>query len=329
MFLFRRCCAFLLIAGAVTRAAGQNSGTGPASIQVHSDLALISALVTDRRGAVVTGLDASLFRVYEDGREQVVKSCGSEDTPVSIGLILDTSGSMDSELPLLKQAVLQFVRAGNADDEYFLIQFSTRPRLVLPLTGDMNQITRSIGTLEAGGNTALLDAVNVAATEIRHGRNPRKALLLISDGLDNHSRYTERETKRLISELGVQIYTIDLYERPSGNRYAVQRQDTGLLETISALTGGRSFRELNARKISSVAELMASEIRHQYLLSYVPSNSQHDGRFRRVRVQVEPLDGRKLSIFHRQGYYAPAQRAYELPTGVGTVQPKSRRRENH
>jgi Ca-activated chloride channel family protein len=212
---------------------------------------------------------------------------------------------MSSKLALLKQAALQFVRAGNPADEYFLIEFRDRPRVVLQLTGDLNQVTQSIGDLEAGGNTALLDALHLAIREIRRANNPRKALLLISDGLDNHSRYTERETRRLISELNLPIYAINVYERPSGNRYAIQRQDTGILEAISTPTGGRSFRVLSPKKISSVAELIASEIRHEYLLAYVPSNRQRDGKFRRVHVQAEPLAGQSFRISHRQGYYAP------------------------
>jgi len=306
MAFFHQSLALTLIIAAISHAQGQNPGR-PASIQVHSDLVLINALVTDRQGAVITGLGASAFRLFEGGKQQVVKYCASEDVPVSIGLILDSSGSMSSKLALLKQAALQFVRAGNPADEYFLIEFRNRPRLVLPLTGDLDQVAQSIADLTAGGNTALLDALHLAVGEIRHANNPRKALLLISDGLDNHSRYTERETKRLISELDIPIYTINLYERPSGNRYAIQRQDPGILEAISTPTGGRSFRELNPKKISSVAELIASEIRHEYVLGYVPINRERDGKFRRVRVQAELQVGKSFRISHREGYYAPVQ----------------------
>lgn len=144
-------------------------------------------------------------------------------------------------------------------------------------------------------------------SHIRQSNNPRKALLLISDGLDNHSRYTERETRKLISELGVPIYAIDLYEPPSGNRYAISRRDTGILEEISIPTGGRSFRVLSPNKISLVAELIAAEIRHEFILGYVPSNRERNGKFRRVHVQVNSLASKPFEISYRQGYYAPSQ----------------------
>jgi Ca-activated chloride channel homolog len=278
-----------------------------ANIQLHSDLVLINALVTDRRGSIITGLDASRFRLFEDRTEQVIQSCVVDDAPVSIGLVLDTSGSMSAKIPLLKEAAGQFVRAGNATDEYFIIEFRDRPRVVLPWTADADWVRHSIGQVKSAGSTALLDALRLAVSEIRHANNPRKALLLISDGLDNHSRYTEKETTKLISELDFPIYTINLYERPSGNLYAIQRQDPRILEAISTSTGDRSFRELSPKKLSSVAELIASEIRHEYVLGYVPSNRERDGKFRRVRIKVEPLAGQDFKISHRQGYYAPVQ----------------------
>lgn len=223
-----------------------------------------------------------------------------------MGLILDTSGSMSGKIGLLKQAALQFVRTGNEDD-YFVIEFGSRPRLALPQTEDLQRVTQEIADMEAGGSTALLDALLPAVREIRHANNPRKALLLISDGLENHSRHTERETKRLLSELDFPIYTIDFYERPSGNRYAIQRRAPEILEDISATTGGRSFRELDPKKLSFIADLIASEIRHEYVLAYAPSNRERDGKFRRVRVQVEPRAGQRFKISHRQGYYAPVK----------------------
>jgi Ca-activated chloride channel homolog len=224
-----------------------------------------------------------------------------------VGLILDTSGSMSGKMRLLKLSALKFVRAGNEADDYFVIEFGNRPRLALPQTEDLERVTQEIADMEAGGTTALLDALLLAVREIRHANNPRKALLLISDGLENHSRHTERETKRLLSELDFPIYTINLYERPSGNRYAIQRRAPDILEEISAATGGRSFRVLSDKNVAPAVELIASEIRHEYVLAYAPSNGERDGKFRRVRVQVEPPTGNRARVFHRSGYYAPSQ----------------------
>jgi Ca-activated chloride channel family protein len=136
-----------------------------ANIQVHSDLVLINALVTDRRGSVITGLDASRFHLFENGKEQEIKHCSAEDVPVSIGLVLDTSGSMSAKLALLKEAAIQFVNAGSSADEYFLIEFRDRPHVVLPVTADTEQVTQSIADLGLGGNTALLDAIRLAVSE--------------------------------------------------------------------------------------------------------------------------------------------------------------------
>jgi Ca-activated chloride channel family protein len=278
-----------------------------ANIKVHSDLVLMNVLVTDRQGRVVTGLDASNFRLTENGKEQTVRYCASDDVPVSIGLILDTSGSMAGKLAILKQSVVDFVRAGNEGDEYFLVEFRDRPRTVVPFTDHAEQITEAIRGLNAADETALLDALPVAVREMRQAHHSRKAMLLVSDGVDNHSRYTDREAKRLISELGVPVYTINLYERPGGNRYALQQPNPVILETISTLTGGRTFHELNAKRVSAVAELIASEIRHEYVLGYVPSDLQRNGKFNHVRIQLEPLAGREFRISHRQGYYAPTE----------------------
>lgn len=307
MVLHHRYFSLALIIAASSPAQDRYTLNGPAPIRVESNLVLIDALVTDRQGAAIQGLSASSFRIYENGKQQVIKYCVSEDVPASIGLILDTSGSVSSKLAFLKQAAVQLVRVGNASDEYSVIEFRDRPRLVLPLTADIERVTQSIGHLQAGGTTALLDALHLAMTEIQHGNNPRRALLVISDGVDNHSRYTESETRRLIAELDVPIYTIDLYERLSGHHRSDPRPDPEILETLSILTGGRSFRAFEPKEFSKAANLIATEIRHEYVIGYIPSNRDRDGKFHRVRVQVESLKGQSFRISHRGGYYVPLQ----------------------
>lgn len=289
---------------------GQTSPTRPTptNLRVQSDLVLINALVTDSHGRPVVGLDASRFRLFEDGREQIVKSCSSEDVPVSVGLVLDTSGSMGDKIELLKKAAIQFVRAANPADEYFVVRFQARPEIAVPLTTDTDRLLGFINRIEAGGSTALFDAIHLAVNEMRRARYPRKALLIVSDGMDNHSRYTERETKKLISEVDFPIYGINVWQpQRSGNRYAIQRQDPATLETILPPTGGRVFAVRDLKKLAIMTGLITQEIRYEYVLGYAPSDRRDDGKYHHVSVSIESSAGRRLKVSHRSGYYAPVQ----------------------
>jgi Ca-activated chloride channel homolog len=276
-------------------------------MRVNSDLVLINALVTDRHGQVITGLDASDFRVFEDGREQALIYCANEDVPVSVALVLDTSGSIADRLDLLKQAATRFVRAANPADEYLLLKFAARAQVVLPFTTDTGRLLRAIASMEAGGSTALFDAVHLAVQEMRHARNTRKAVVIISDGVDNHSRYHEGQIKRLVSEIDFPLYAINVWQPQYGNRYAIERREPGTLELLSALTGGRAFDVRDLKKVPTVTELISLEIRHQYVLGYVPPNRTSDGKFRKVRVNVGIASGQALRISYRRGYHAPTK----------------------
>jgi Ca-activated chloride channel family protein len=269
-------------------------------------LVIIDTLVTDSRGAPITGLDRSRFHLFEDGQEQVINSCSSEDAPVSVGLVLDTSGSMFDKLSLLKAAAREFVRAANTVDEYLLIEFQSQPYVALSFTSDTDRLFQAIDQIQAGGSTALFDAVQLAVNEMRHAHYPRRALLIVSDGVNNHSRYTERETRRLVSEVDFPIYTINVW-RPEldGNRYAIQRQDPAVLEMFSTLTGGRDYPVRDLKKLVSATELISLEIRYQYVLGYTPAHRKADGNFHNVRLKVDARPGERLRISNRAGYYSP------------------------
>ena len=278
----------------------------PTNLRVESDLVLINALVTDPRGRPIIGLDASQFHLFEDGREQTIKSCSSEDVPVSIGLVLDSSGSMGDKIELLKNAASQFVKAANPADEYFIVQFQARPRIAVPFTTDADRLLGFINGLETAGSTALFDAIHLAANEMRRARYPRKAMLIVTDGMDNHSRNTERATKRLIAEVDFPMYGIDVWQpQRSGNRYAIQRQDPATLDTLLPPTGGRVYAVRDLRKLTLTMDLISQEIRYEYVLGYSPPNTALDGKFHKVTVQVESLLGQRLRISSRRGYYAP------------------------
>jgi len=298
----------LLAAALPLLLAGQGSEPRfrPASLRVESDLVLINTLVTDPRGRPITGLGASQFHLFEDGREQTIKSCSSEDVPVSIGLVLDTSGSMGDKIELLKNAAIQFVRAANPADEYFIVQFQSRPEIVVPFTTETDRLLGFISGIKAGGSTALFDAIHLAINEMRRARYARKAVLIVTDGMDNHSRHTERATKRLISEVGFPMYGINVWQpQRSGNRYAIQRQDPATLETLLPPTGGRVYAVRDLRKLTLTTDLISQEIRYEYVLGYSPPNTTLDGKFHKVTVQVESLLGQRLRISSRRGYYAP------------------------
>lgn len=303
-------CRISCVAGLVVAAIAGDIGGREASpnIRVRSDQVLIHALVTKGHKFAVAGLDLSRFRLFEDGNEQVIRYCAGDDGPVSMGLVLDTSGIMGEKLSALKKVAVQFVRATNSADECFLLQFRGRPEVLVPFTSKTDRLISAIDSIESGGSTALEDAIYLALWQIRRAKNPRKAILVISYGMDNHSCYSARETKRLALELDSPIYTINLWEPPrSGSRYALQRRDPGLLEAISVLTGGRSFAVRDPNKLAATVDLISSEIRHEYVLGYVPSNRQADGKFRHVRVKVESSGTQKFEISYRPGYFAPIQ----------------------
>jgi Ca-activated chloride channel family protein len=304
MSALARSCLVAVAVAATAAAQAPFFRGGLINIRSHSDLVLINASVTDSRGSPVTDLDVSRFHVFEDGKEQDIKSCSSEDAPISIGLLLDTSGSMGDKVNLMKEAAIRFVRAANPADEYFLIEFQSRPQPALSFTPDTDQLLEAIGRLQISGSTDLFDAVYTAVNEMRYAAYPRKALLIVSDGMNNHSRHTERETKRLVSEVDFPIYTIDLW-RPQrdGNRWAIQRRDRGVLESLSAPTGGRNYDIRNPKRLAPITELISLEIRHQYVLGYAPTNKNSDGKYHKVRVKIDASPGERFTISNRAGYY--------------------------
>lgn len=273
-----------------------------ATIRVDANLVLVPVTVLDPLARMVTGLEAENFQVFENGAQQKLVSFGSEDSPLSIGIVLDTSGSMGSKLEISRQAVAEFFRSANPEDEAFLVEFSDRPELAVPFTHDLSRIENEILTARSRGNTALLDGVTVAVAQMRKATHPRKALILLSDGGDNHSRYTESEVKNRVKESDVQIYAMGIY---SGGGDI--NDDPMLLTRLSELTGGRHF-EVGLQDLVEVAAKIGIELRNTYLLGYTPSNGARDGKYRSIVVKVTPPRGMpKLTASWRRGYFAPTQ----------------------
>jgi Ca-activated chloride channel homolog len=280
-----------------------------ANIRIDTNVVLIPVTVTDPLNRFVTGLDADSFKVFEDKAEQKMVSFGSEDAPLSIGIVFDTSGSMGPKLEKSRQAVAEFFKTANPEDEAFLVVFNDRPELVAPITHNLEEIQNRLTFTQSKGRTALLDGLSLALHTMKKARNPRKALVVISDGGDNSSRYTESEIKNLVREADVQIYAIGIYEPiASRGRTPEELSGPGLLTDVSEPTGGRHFIVENLNELPDVAAKIGIELRNQYVLGYSPSNQVRDGKYRKVSVKlVQPRGLPPLHAFWRTGYYAPTQ----------------------
>lgn len=282
-----------------------------ANIRIDTNVVQIPVTVTDQLNRFVTGLEKENFRVFEDKAEQTVSYFSSEDAPISIGIVFDTSGSMGQKLEKSRQAVAEFFKTANPEDEFFLVEFNDRPELVNGFTGMSEEIQNKLTFTQSKGRTALLDAVYLALNTMKKHKesNPRKALLIISDGGDNSSRYTESEIKNLVREADVQIYAIGIFEPLSSRgRTAEELSGPGLLSEIAEQTGGRHFPVENLNDLPDIAAKIGIELRNQYVLGYTPTNSARDGKYRRVHVKlVQPRGLPALRASWRLGYYAPTQ----------------------
>jgi VWFA-related protein len=288
---------------------GADEGPRGANIRVDTNLVLIPVTVTDPMNRFVTGLEKEHFRLEEDKVEQTITHFASEDAPLSVGVVFDTSGSMGSKLQKSRMAVAQFMKTANPEDEFFLVQFSDKPELTVPFTTNTEEIQSRLTFTQSKGRTALLDAIYLALHEMKRARNPRKALLIISDGGDNSSRYTESEIKNLVREADVQIYAIGIFEPVyARGRTPEELAGPGLLSEVAEQTGGRHYAVENLNDLPDIAAKIGIELRNQYVLGYTPTNQERDGKYRRVRVRlVQPKGLPPLRAFWRMGYYAPTQ----------------------
>jgi len=280
-----------------------------ADIRVDTTVVLIPVAVTDPMGRFVTGLERENFKLQEDKVDQDVTQFSSEDAPLSIGIVFDTSGSMGAKLQKSREAVRQFLKTSNPEDEFFLVQFSDRPDLTVPFTSEPEDVLSRLTFLQPKGRTALLDGVYLAINTMKKARNGRKAILIISDGGDNSSRYTETEVRNRVREADVQIYAIGIFEPMGGRgRTPEEMAGPGLLGEVTEQTGGRHFAVDNLAELPDVAAKIGLELRNQYVLGYNPKNQARDGKYRRVQVRLVKTTGLPpLKALFRNGYYAPAQ----------------------
>jgi VWFA-related protein len=280
-----------------------------ATLRVDTTMVLIPVAVTDPMNRFVTGLEKEQFKLFEDKVEQSILQFSSDDAPLSVGIVFDCSGSMGSKLARSREAVAQFMKTANPEDEFFLVQFNDRPELAVSFTTSTEEVLNRLTFTQAKGRTALLDGVYMAMNQMKKARNGRKAILLISDGGDNSSRYTESEVKNAVKEGDVQIYGIGIFE-PAGGRGRTPEEASGpsLLHEIAEQTGGKSFNIDNPNELPDVAAKIGIELRNQYLLGYSSTNQERDGKYRKVMVRlVQPRQMPPLKATFRTGYYAPTQ----------------------
>jgi VWFA-related protein len=279
------------------------------NIRVDTNLVQINVTVTDPLGRTVTGLEKEHFKLSEEKVEQQITHFASSDAPLSMGLVFDASGSMGAKLQKSRQAAAMFFRTANPEDEFFLVQFNDRPELVVNFTRNTEEIQNRLTFTQAKGRTALLDGVYLAMNEMRKARNQRKAILILSDGGDNSSRYTESEIRNLVREADVQVYAIGIFEAISARqRTAEELSGPGLLSELAESTGGRHFPVENLNELPDIAAKIGIELRNQYVLGYTPNNLEKDGKYRRVSVKlIQPKGMPPLKTYFRPGYYAPSQ----------------------
>jgi Ca-activated chloride channel family protein len=268
--------------------------------KVDVETVFVKVAVTDEMNRYVTGLEQEHFKVYEDNVEQEIIHFDQQTAPISVGIIFDVSGSMkeNQNIKKAKNAIARFLESGNTEDEYFLITFNQKTKLVRGLDEQVDSLQNDVAFQKPGGDTALYDAVYMGLNYVMQGKNDKKALILITDGEDNSSRYSPSEVNEFAKESGVQIYGIG------------QKGDLGygmpLVSKIASITGGRAFFPNNFNELDYYIDSIHAELRNQYVLGYQPTNQVHDGKWRRIKVKLDAPRGLpRLSVHAREGYYAP------------------------
>ncbi len=276
-----------------------------ARFKADSHLVLVPVTVTNHRGATLSGLTPEAFTVFDDRLPQLILSFNEQDIPYSVGVIFDVSGSMKDKLPQAKAALRSFLKDANHGDEALLMSVSDGPSVRTRFTHDFGTVLEASSFSRAGGNTALVDTIYLGLTQMRRARNVRKALLVISDGIDNQSRYTARELMSAAVEADVQIYTLAIGE-PNGTRKGIEllerARGLSFLSDLSEKTGGLHFVVLNASEMRDAARQISRALRNQYVLGYRPASPGASGKWHAIQVKLHLPDTR---VYARQGYYSP------------------------
>jgi Ca-activated chloride channel family protein len=272
--------------------------------KVEVDMVLVPVTITDPLNRLVTGLDRENFHLFEGKDPQEIKTFSSEDAPVSIGVIFDMSGSMSSKIERAREAVIEFFKTANPQDEFFMITFADKPEEIADFTSSVDDIQGRLVYTVPKGRTALLDAIYLGVSKMRQAKYPKKALLIISDGGDNHSRYSLLEVQNLVRESDVLIYSIGVF---GGFGTPEEIGGPGMLAHVSEQTGGRMF-EANVMELPDIARKIGIELRNRYVLGYSPQAQPRDGKYHRILVKIVPPRGLPpLRAHWRMGYNAAVE----------------------
>ena len=275
------------------------------TLKVDVDLVLVNATVTDPQNRYVTGLEKEHFQIWEDKLEQKIEYFSAEDVPISLGVIFDVSGSMKDKISTARDAAVTFLKTGNPEDEYFLVEFANRPEVAEDFTTDVTRLQNRLIFTPAKGMTAMYDSVYLGLEKLKEGNNPKKALLLITDGEDNRSRYTFSNVKDFVKEQDVQIYGIGIVD-DFNSQLGSGHTGRAMVEELYDLTGGRAFFPDSVYDLEDICTKIAVELKNQYVIGYSSTNAAKDGKWRKLRLKINPPKGLPhLNVRSKSGYYAP------------------------
>jgi len=303
-----RSCLGILLSFTVVASAAEFKEK--AAFRSNAYVVLVNATVLDPAGRPVRGLTQDNFRVFQDKTQEPITYFSEEEVPLSLAIVFDTSGSMSQNISGARKALRALLQTSNPADEFCLITFAERPELTVPWVSDEALMENGVlFNTPPHGQTSLLDAIHLALAQTKKAANPRRAVLVLSDGGDNNSRYSEREITGMLEEAGAQMYAVDMAESPYlAPRSAEEMAGPDLLERLCERAGGRYFQAHNDRDLAEVADRVSKELRSQYVLGFVPPKGIEDGRFHRVQLRVERTKGGpKLTVYWRTGYRAPLE----------------------
>jgi Ca-activated chloride channel homolog len=286
-----------------------NSGNSSGhALRVDVDLVLVPATVTDRMNRPLIDLQQQNFGIFEDDARQQIRYFSAEDAPISIGLIVDVSNSMSNKIEAERTAIGEFFKHANPQDDYFVISLADRPHLIADTTQSLEDIERKLALATPAGHTALLDAIYLGLTKIRAAQYQRRALLIISDGGDNHSHYTLKEIKSLVEESDVLVYAIGVFDSLPlpGFKTLEEKLGQSLLTKIAEASGGRDISTERRERIPTIAAAISRELRQQYVIGYKSANALHNGQWRKIKLEVSAARSEApLRAYYKRGYLSP------------------------